>query len=229
MTSGQWNNQDGLVLQFGTAKALPDWGGDYLAYGSTRELEALIPLVPTTMGGYTMPAIPTTFSGTTTYAAAGISNPDLLFPLQTFTVDVASGSAITITKPQIFVESVSLSPIEPVTGGTSISVGLATLNPTNQQYVQITPNAGTQLVSAAVTATLNNGTSTFWSGTTNTYAVPTATAGGGSWVGIPEPLVTNAITPLPQQAWISAIATGAFTAGLVKMRVRYFIWGTTNQ
>ncbi len=100
---GQWNNQDGLPLLFGTTKALPDWSGDYVMYGSTREFECLIPLVPVTMGGYTVPAIPTSFSGTTTYAAAGISNPDLLVPLQTTAVQTASGSALTVSKPQLYI------------------------------------------------------------------------------------------------------------------------------
>src|SRR5229473_8076276 len=138
---GQWNNQDGLPLLFGTTKALPDWSGDYVMYGSTREFECLIPLVPVTMGGYTVPAIPTSFSGTTTYAAAGISNPDLLVPLQTTAVQTASGSALTVSKPQLYIEDVQLTALSGAVGGTNFSVGLAVMNPANQQFAQATPNA----------------------------------------------------------------------------------------
>jgi hypothetical protein len=42
------------------------------------------------------------------------------------------------------------------------------------------------------------------------------------------PLVTNAITPLPNSAWISTIATGAFTNGLIKLRLRYTIYGNIS-
>ncbi len=44
MVAGTWTNQDGLYLQFGTQKAIPEIGGDYLAYGSNRIYEQYIPL-----------------------------------------------------------------------------------------------------------------------------------------------------------------------------------------
>jgi hypothetical protein len=42
MSSGSWTNNDGLYLQFGTAKATAEVGGDYLAYGQVRCAEVLI-------------------------------------------------------------------------------------------------------------------------------------------------------------------------------------------
>src|SRR6266576_1849160 len=151
---GQWNNQDGLPLQFGTVKALPDYSGEYSVSGSTREVEFLVPLVPVTFGGFTLPAIPTTFSGTTTFAAAGISNPDLLMPLQTTAVQTASGSALTISRPQLTIESVAVTALSPAAGGTNLSIGLATMDTATDQFVQVTPNPGVQLVNTIVTASL---------------------------------------------------------------------------
>ena len=44
MSSGSWTNSDGLYLQFGTAKATAEVGGDYLAYGSLRVAEIVVNL-----------------------------------------------------------------------------------------------------------------------------------------------------------------------------------------
>lgn len=44
MSSGSWNNNDGLYLQYGTAKATPELGGDYMQYGANRVAEVLINL-----------------------------------------------------------------------------------------------------------------------------------------------------------------------------------------
>lgn len=231
MSSGNWTNQDNLPLQFGTAKALPDWSGEYHVGSSSREVEFLVPLISITMGGYTIPAIPTTFSGTTTFAAAGISNPDLLFPMQTTAVQTTSSSAITISKPQLFIEQVQITSLSPMAGGTSLAIGFATIDPSTQQFAQVTPNTGVQLVDTLVTATFATtaGLTTTWNRPGSTgYGAAALTAGGGAWIK-QMPLVTNSFTPLPQNAWISAIATGTFTDGVLKVKVRYSQNGSINQ
>lgn len=43
-----WLNNDGLFLQFGTDKAIPEVGGDYKSYGELRETELLIDLTTLT-------------------------------------------------------------------------------------------------------------------------------------------------------------------------------------
>lgn len=58
MTAGNWMDGDGLYRQYGTSKAVPTTMGDYLAYGSTREIEfTLIPAnlttTPTIVGNTT--------------------------------------------------------------------------------------------------------------------------------------------------------------------------------
>jgi hypothetical protein len=39
MVAGNWMNNDGLYIQYGTSKAVPTTMGDYLSYGETREVE----------------------------------------------------------------------------------------------------------------------------------------------------------------------------------------------
>ena len=52
-------------------------------------------------------------------------------------------------------------------------------------------------------------------------------AGGGSWLGS-VPLITNALVPLPSKAYVSTIATGAFTNGLIKVRLKYTLYGNIS-
>lgn len=238
MVAGFWLNQDGLPLQFGTQKAIPEVGGDYLVYGETREIEQLIPLVPLAMGNgaIQIPAPPTSFSGTGFPIAAGIQSLTEIVPLQITPVTTVSGGVITFTTTQLFFEAVEVETIIGATGGTSISIGLAAVQPgsPSSQYVQVTPNAGVQLVNGLLTANMAT------SGQRATFTQPGATgllwsaangtpiAGGGSWLGS-VPLVTNAITPLPQKAYISTIASGTFTSGLVKLRLRYTMYGNISQ
>jgi hypothetical protein len=235
MVSGNWYNQDGLYLQYGTQKAVPEVGGDYLIYGETREIEQLIPLVPyqLTASGQQVPGpAQTTFSGTTTAAAAGIQSLTTLMPLQqTAPVVTTTSGVLLLSNPQIFIEEVTIEGLITATGGTSISVGLATTSPgtPNSSFVQVSPNAGVQIVNGLLTANMVAGQRVSFTqpGTTGlVWSVgATPVAGGGTWVGTNMPLVTNAITPLPASAWFSTVATGTFTNGLIKMRVRYTVYG----
>lgn len=237
MVAGTWNNQDGLYLQFGTQKAVPEIGGDYLVYGETREIEQLIPLVPMqlTASGQLVAAPPTSFSGTGTAAAAGIQSLTTLIPLQQTAVNTG-GTTITFTASQIFIEEAITEVLIAAAGGTSIAVGLVANSPgtPNSSFVQVTPNAGTQIIKNQVLAqqsTVGNKVVYTNPGTFGfNYLIPgTLAAGGGDWVGVNMPLVTNAITPLPTSAWLSTIATGAYTNGLIKLRLRYTLYGTINQ
>src|SRR5258706_1099289 len=242
MVAGTWYNQDGLYLQYGTQKQVPEIGGEYLVYGETREVEQYIPLVPTQFGSpatagsspFVVPGAPTSFSGTTTAIAAGIQSLTTLFPLQStpLPTGLTSGTII-LDRTQLFIEEVTVETIVGATGGTSLAVGLATTSQLpgspNATFVQVTPNAGTQLLNGLVLGritTAGQRTSFTIPGTTGLQwdLSTTVAAGGGTWLGN-APLVTNVITPLPQSAWISSIATGTFTSGLVKLRVRYTIYG----
>lgn len=233
MVSGYWINQDGLSLQYGTSKAVPEVGGDYMVYGDTREIETYVALVPyqLTTGGLQIPAAPTSFSGATNAAAAGITSLTTQVPLQTTApVVTTTGGALVLSAPQVFYESIEIETLVAAAGGTSISIGLAQINPATQAFVQITPNAGVQLVNTFVTASMATAgqKSIFYLPGNTTDSVPASIAGGGTWLGN-VPLVTNAITPLPNAAFISTIAAGTFTNGLLKVRLRYTIYGNINQ
>ena len=247
MTTGYWVNQDGLPLQFGVSKAQTSQGGDYLVYGETREIEQLIPLVPMAMGvgGVQTPAPPTSFSGTSTPIAAGIQQLTNIVPLQITPVTTVSGGVLTFSTSQLFFEQVEVDTIVGATGGTSISVGLVASQPyvpaqsQTTPFVQVTPNAGVQILNACPIARYTTtGQKTLYTqaGTTG-LAMEASTglaAGGGTWMGS-VPLVTNTMYNtsgaliLPSKAYISTIATGTFTSGLIKLRLRYTLYGNISQ
>ncbi len=239
MVAGFWLNQDGLPLQFGTQKAIEEVAGDYLVYGETREFEQLISLVPMSIGSGTtiqVPAPPTSFVGTGLPAAAGIQSLTNIVPLQITPVTTVSGGILNFTTTQLFFEHVEIDTLVGATGGTSLAVGLAFVQPgtPSSTFVQVTPNAGTQILKNMLTASMAT------SGQRVTFTQPGATAGflwstpgtgvagGGDWLGT-VPLVTNAVTPLPSKAYLSTIATGTFTNGLIKLRCRYTMYGSISQ
>lgn len=235
MVGGFWLNQDGLPLQFGTQKAIPEVGGDFLYYGENREVEQIIPLVPTTYGsGVQIPApAQTSFLGTSTPAAAGIISLTHMFPLQ-ITAPNTGGTTITLVNTQLMIEQVEVVPLITATGGTSISVGLVTTSEVANAganpgaFVQVTPNAGVQVINGLLTAAMTTAAGKItWTapGAVGTQNGAVNVAGGGTWIGINTPLVTNTLTPLPTDAFLSTIQAGTFTNGLIKLRVKYFIYG----
>lgn len=239
MVSGFFLNQDGLPLQFGNLKAQPDIGGDYLMYGDNREIETYVALVPTQWGNASqpIPAAPTSFLGTGTPIQAGIQSLTTTIPLQQTAVNTG-GTSITFTATQIFIEEVTTEVLIAATGGTSLSMGLVTVSPgtPSSSFVQVTPNGpNTHILNAQLIAqqsTVGNRVTYTNPGTHgfNWLTAPgTLVAGGGDWVGINMPLVTNAITPLPTAAYLSAIATGAYTNGLIKVRIKYSLYGNISQ
>lgn len=250
MSTGTWFNNDGLYLQYGTQKAVPEIGGDYLQYGEYREVEQYIPFVPTTWGtgNVAVPGVQTSaFSGTTTAIAAGIQSLTTIMPLQLTAPQTASSNALTLSNTQIFIERVELVTLQQVLPvSLTMNVGLVTQNPVvggSSTFVQVTPNAGGQLIgtdgSSGTTLTLtavvgDTGSYTLFNipfgvGTAFHAGVPVVTTGtAGGWVGKSMPLVTNSITPLPTSAWISTLVNGTPTAGLMKMRVKYFIYGNIS-
>ena len=248
MVAGYWVNQDGLPLQFGVSKVQTAQGGDYLVYGETREIEQFIPLVPMAMGtgGVQTPAPPTSFSGTSTPIAAGIQQLTQIVPLQITPVTTVSGGVITFTTSQLFFEQVEVDTIIGATGGTSVSIGLVASQPNvpaqsqTAGYVQVTPNAGVQIVNGLLTANMaTSGQKALFTqpgstGLLMSAANGTPIAGGGSWLGS-VPLVTNTMyntagqVILPAKAYISTIASGTFTSGLIKLRLRYTLYGNISQ
>lgn len=258
MVAGTWFNQDGLNLQFGTQKAIPEIAGDYLVYGENREVETYIPLVPTAwgLGNPQVLAPPTSLTypsapSPSLASSAGIQSLTTFMPLQITAPQSASGSALLLTNPQLFIERVELLCLKTVAPLTNtMTIGLVytqpstTANP-NSTFLQVTPNAGAQIIGATTPLTLNaavgtNGAYTLFTENTALGAafdggVPVATTGNsGAWVGVDMPLVTSSFTnaiggqTLPESAWLSVLTSGAFTAGLLKMRIKYFLYGNIN-
>lgn len=144
MVAGNWLNQDGLYLQYGTTKAIPEAGGDYMVYGSTREIEVLVNLGATVYGSPTSnvanPALPSSFQGTvasqTATANTGIVSYTTLFPLQPtapvgmtttgiFTASSGAASGIlNIINPQMFIEQVEWTTLVAANAGAGGATGL---------------------------------------------------------------------------------------------------------
>ena len=258
MATGFWLNNDGLPLQFGQQKTIPELGGDYCIYGENREFETYISLATTTWGSNSnlqVPALPSSFSGTGFPIAAGIQSMTNLFPLQlTAPVTSASnGAGLILTNTQLWIDQIEVECLVTANAGTGgatglTGIGLVTVTPATSSaaaaFVQVTPNAGVQLLGSTLNAAMTAGaTYTFRSNANNTagtggagpiaYATAnTATITPGSWLGN-VPLVTNAITPLPTNAFVSAIAaggtySGTTAAGLLKLRVKYTIYGNIS-
>lgn len=253
MSTGFWFNQDGLPLQFGTQKAIPEVGGDYLVYGDSREIETYICLGATSFGNGALqvPALPSSFSGTSTPIAAGIQSMTTLVPLQiTAPVTVASSAGVlTLQNPQIIWDKIEVETLVAANAGTGgatgITIGLVgaenatQAGSSNGAFVQITPNAGTQIFNSLLNAQMVSGAkiTVLPDGTTLGTALGTSVVGdwmGHTTKGNQIPLVTNSLTPLPQNAWISAIAaggtySGASGGGLLKLRLFYTVYGVINQ
>lgn len=250
MAQGSWFNYDGLMIQYGTQKVIPELGGDYLLYGENREIETYICLGTTSFGNgvVTVPGLPTTFSGTGAPIAAGIQSMTTLVPLQITTPVTVAGSngVLTLLSPQVFWDSIDVECLVSANAGTGgatgITVGLVTTTPgvtTNSSFVQVTPNPGTQLIKSLLNAQMVAGKRyTFYpDGTVLGPTIGSSVAGdwmGTTTEGLQIPLVTNTITPLPNNAWISTLATGgtytgASGGGLLKLRLKYGLYGVINQ
>jgi hypothetical protein len=247
MSTGFWINPDGLPLQFGTQKALPEWGGNYLMYGENREIEVIVPLGSTVFGTTAKlqyPGVPSSFSGTGTPNAAGIVSMTTLFPLQTTapTTVANTNGVLAIAAPQLYIDQIDLEVLVAANAGTGSAtgltgIGLVGINPSAQAFVQITPNAGVQLLGACANAKMAAGMHYTWyaDGTAfGTASPPTA----GSWLGN-VPLCTNAFTQangtsfVPSNSFISVIAaggtySGSSGGGLLKLRIRYNYYGSIN-
>jgi hypothetical protein len=65
MVAGNWMNNDGLFLQFGTSKAVPTTAGDYQSLGEMREIELTLTLSSAVPAGQYI-------LGNTTFVPSGV-------------------------------------------------------------------------------------------------------------------------------------------------------------
>lgn len=169
MVAGNWLNYDGLYLQYGTQKAVPEAGGDYMVYGDTREIEVLVNLGSTVYGSPTgnvaNPPLPSSFQGTiasqTAAANTGIVSFTTLFPLQptapvsilassgVYTASVGAASGIlNILNPQMFIDEVEWLTLVPAGAGTGSATGLTGIGlviPVSNQTSSVTAPSWAQV------------------------------------------------------------------------------------
>lgn len=253
MSTGFWFNQDGLPIQFGTQKAIPELGGDYVFFGPNRCFETLISLGATSFGtgALQVPALPSSFSGTSTPIAAGVQSLTSLLPLQVTAPVTAAGTdgVLKIVNPQIYWDLIEVETLVSANAGTGsatgIAIGLVSSENAVQAasstgaFVQITPNAGTQVINSLLNAQMVAGKKFQIQPDATVLGPSFGSSVSGDWMGnttngLQLPKVTNSLTPLPNFAWISAIAaggtySGSSGGGLLKLRIHYGVYGVINQ
>jgi hypothetical protein len=178
MVSGNWLDPDGRFRQYGTSKATPEVGGDYLAYGETRCIELTIDL-------------------TTLTTSPKVQSYTTFFPNST----------------QIFVEKVVVDVETASAGGTSFSVGTGYLTSSNTPPVA-TAISNTAFVNALVNASTN--------AAGDQVSMTAGSTSAGGYIG-------GASGDQTHKNYITALASGTYTAGLVKVRIYYRGVGTITQ
>lgn len=201
MSTGSWVDNDGNIRQYGTQKAFPGTWGDYLTYGANRMMEGVIDLTSLT-------------------STAQIQDMNTPFP---------AGYNINIDKVEVIADVASA-------GGTSFSVGLGyptssstystvTVNQesstsssdTTTAYSISLPSVTSISDTAFVSALVNASTNTL--GDIVTLYVGVSSVGG--YVGGPG-LVTTTTHP----CFVTAKASGTYTAGQMRIRIYYRGYGT---
>jgi len=181
MVAGSWLDNDGRFRQYGTSKAVPEVGGDFLAYGETRCMEVTLDLT-------TLTASPLAQSYTT------------FFPSR---------------NTQLFVEKVVLDVEVGSAGGTSFSVGTGFMTAgTLTNPPAMTAISNTAFVNALVNASTNT------AGQQITLTNGSTSAGG--YIGTTSADQTN-------KNYITALASGTYSTGRVKVRIYYRGMGTITQ
>jgi len=168
MSSGSWTNSDGLYLQFGTAKATAEVGGEFLMYGPNRIAEVLINV------------------GTMSTAAATASSPisnTLFFPegqnLFIEKVEVVTEVATSATSGALNIGLVQDDRTTVPTGGASAFVAAATTTAFTTAGTIVSYSVGSNSVGGFV-GTYNSQWNTNTSGTNSVGGYVTAYQSGTS-------------------------------------------------
>jgi hypothetical protein len=245
MVAGNWLNNDGLNLNYGTTKALPEIAGDFMTYGDNREIEIYLNLAAQTQNGSPGLLQYSTLnfgSSTTTLAAAGVISDTLIFPLNNATTSLY-GAGTSPTYPIIYLEQIEVIVLQAAvpSGATGINLGLVTAqtgqttaNAPPTWLIQVLPNAGTQLLSNLTQTNIATVGQKIILTPLVADSIPVASAvGQGSWLALGNMPLTTTLSsvggPLAGSAWLSAGAIGGtYTSGLLKIRIKYCIYGVIN-
>lgn len=256
MVGGQWTNADGLPLNFGVNKALPELAGDYLAYGETRVLEAYITYGQTYWGQTgSSPIIPvmanSTFNGTGTPQTAGIISLTYDFPLQVAKVGTggtagfaATSGTLAVNNTQIWVDEMSFEVLSPFTGtANAFGIGLVMWNASSSIWQIVLPNgSGSGIPNHFLQVTTIGNLATAgqrWTWNSDAAAAPwgstsssAPTVPAAAWLGNLPQAPTNTGATSNTVAYLAAMATAApnsTSSGLAKFRLKYNIYGNIVQ
>ena len=200
MSTGSWLNTDGLLLQYGTQKANPEAGGDYVFFGPTRVMEVEIDCKSLT----TSPQV----QSLTTFFPAGynvfIESVDLV------TLIGATGG----TSLSLGLGYFSGSTYGTITTNTETSTSSATgITAYSALLPGVTAVSNTALLAAVPIADYATAGMKFTvNQTTNASYV-------GAYVGAQSTATTHS-------NYITALISGTHTAGLLRARVFYRGYGT---
>jgi len=206
MVGGLWVNQDNMTLQYGTQKALPEQGGDYLSYGETREIEVTIPDMTA------LTTLPLIQSFTTFFPEVNGTQYIMVEEVKTYTDVAVTGTSAVLSVGLGYIgASPTYSTVtQSINGTTWVSTQPSVTALSNTAFINAMPT--TALATLGSVNVLN-----LTAGSLSTY--------GGGYIG-------NAIT-LPAAAhksYVTALyATAAFTAGAIRVRIRYRAYNVISQ
>ena len=198
MSTGSWLNTDGLMLQFGTQKANPEQGGDYLTYGQNRVAEVLIDLASLTTTAQVQ--------SLTTFFPAGYN---VFIEKVEVDAEIASAGG---TSFSVGTGYFSGSTYATITSNSEASTTSGyTTNANAASLPGITTISDTAFVNALINASTNSAG--------DLVAMSKGSTSAGGYIG-----TTSTTTTQPN--YITAKAAGTYTAGLMRVRIFYRGFGT---
>ncbi len=110
MVGGSWFDTDGLYRQYGTTKAIPETGGDYLKYGEYRSQEYTIDLTTLTPFGTNIIQSNTTFIPGGVYVESVEIDVEIaaVGATATFSVGLIANDRSTVSSATGFVNAVAV-------------------------------------------------------------------------------------------------------------------------
>jgi hypothetical protein len=206
MSSGAWSNNDGLLLQYGTAKATRVDSGDYKMPGPNRMIEVLIDLSKLITANATIVDLNTFFpSMANTYIEA----VELVAE-----VGMSTSSSPTLS---IGVCGTNLG----YSGGTTVTYG-AIAGYSNTGTAQVPTNGGTAFVSGIIASDLSTAGDRVYI-TLNSSAPIGADSYAGNYLGDYED-TTNLTYPM----YITATLGTHTATGMIRCRIFYHGVGTIS-
>lgn len=202
MVTGSWLNTDGLLLQYGTQKTIPEPGGDFLFWGSTRVMEVVVDLTSLTTTSQVQ--------SLTTFFPAGLN----------FVVEqiecYADIGATTGTSFSVGLGYFSGSTYANITNNVELQGGAS---PTTTAYTGSYPGITSISDTAFINAMTTTNVATLGNKITQNV--------GSTWVG---GYVGQTSTTTTHPNYVTAKSAGsAYTTGLIRVRIFYRGMGTIVQ